>query len=208
MIDVHIIHMPGERHDWWEECERSLENHPITIHHINGVVGDVRQARLNGYRLGNHEYVSYVDPDDVVLPGAFESMLQELSKRPDVCGAYSLSNRMDHSGKHLGLIHPYREFSRDYLSRCVTEIHQLAVMRREPIIQTIQDNFDLIHPIGYTEITYFALFAQKYDWLAVDHVGYNWRVHSSGAHMQPHEVRQEALKFLRTLRVNLESSSA
>lgn len=200
MIDVHILHLPNERADWWQECEASLSDHPITIHHVDGVVGDIRQARLSGYQLGHHEYVSYVDPDDIVMPGAFQALLDTLSSNPHVDGAYSLSDRIDHNGKSLGLIHPFREYTQDYLRRNILEIHQLTCMRRSSIINTIQDNYHLIPPMGYAEVTYCALFAQKYLWKAVDHVGYAWRMHNGGAHILDHGERLLCLEQLIRIR--------
>ena len=199
MIDVHIAHMPEYRQDWWEECQLSLQDHPITIHHIDGIPGDVRQMRLNGYNMGTHDYVSFVDPDDIVMPGAFEVLLEVLTSNPDVDGVYSLSDRITDTGRSVGLIHPYREYDRSYLSKHIAEIHQLTVMRRDAIVNIIRDNFNDIPPIGYTEITTFAMFAMKYQWKAVDHVGYKWRVHANGAHNQPYVERKVSLDRIKSL---------
>jgi hypothetical protein len=140
------------------------------------------------------------------MPGAFEKLLDAVKAHPSVGGAYSLSDRIDQQGKSMGLIHPYREYSRNYLNQHVAEIHQLAVTRRECILDTLQEHYDQIPPMAYTEITYFAMFSRKYDWVAVDHVGYAWRIHAGGAHNCSHAERMSALNKIREIQLDLTST--
>lgn len=127
--------------------------------------------------MGSHEYVSYVDPDDRLLPGAFAAIYAVLRESPTTAAAYSMSHRLNEAGDVVGLMHPFREYKRDYLRRHVGEIHQLAVMKRGDILRVMSENWVDIPPSGYTDITYFALLAREFDWIAVNHVGYEWRVH-------------------------------
>lgn len=207
MIDVHIAHLPGERKDWWEECERSLDGQPVTIYHTDGVIGDVRQARFNGYNLGSQEYVSYVDPDDRVLPGAFATLLSTLQADPSIAGAYSMSNRLNEAGEVVGLMHPFREYRRDYLQHHTGEIHQLAVVRRDIILRVMTENWDNIPPGGYAEIVYHAMVAREYDWKAVNHVGYEWRVHNNGAHLLDLMDRSKSIQQLKSISDEIISGS-
>ena len=58
----------------------SLEGHPINIHTLPGIAGDLRQARYLGYSKGDAPYVSFIDPDDVALPGTYERALNLLTR--------------------------------------------------------------------------------------------------------------------------------
>lgn len=208
MVDVHIAHMPGQRSDWWDQCHESLRGHPITIHHINGVIGDVRQARFNGYHCGTHEFVAHVDPDDRVLPGAFNAVVGVLQQSPDAAGAYCLSNVLNEKGQNVGLIHPYREYDAGYLSKHVAEIHQIVVMRREPLLRIMRNYWDIIPSVTYCEIVCYALLAREYTWKAVDFVGYEWRVHNRGAHTYDPHTRQQTLHLLKRIHHDIVSKKS
>lgn len=135
MIDVHVARDLNDDLSWWEECETSLGfSQLINVHQISSVRGDIRNMRLVGFNQGMCEYVSFVDPDDVVLPDAFESLLAALIDNPRACGAYGLSMRIDDQGKERGLIHPYRKYSSSYLKNHPLEIHQLVVIDRKSVV--------------------------------------------------------------------------
>lgn len=78
MIDVHMLVMPGEREDWRDQCLASLENEPVTLHVVNGILDDIGNARAKAFMLGDSDYVAFVDPDDYVLPGGFNACLNQL----------------------------------------------------------------------------------------------------------------------------------
>lgn len=78
MIDVHIL-THGETPEQLERCLASLANQPVSVHVLAG--GDEfppTQGRLRGYAIGDHEFVSYVDPDDWVEPDAYRKLLQAI----------------------------------------------------------------------------------------------------------------------------------
>ncbi|CAB4130353.1 hypothetical protein UFOVP116_403 [uncultured Caudovirales phage] len=182
MLDVHIAHMQWDRADWWAECELSLRNQPIVVHNIDGIVGDLRQTRFNGYNCGHYDYVAHVDPDDRVCPGAFAEIIGYLKKHPKCPGVYTMSNRINARGERIGLMHPYRPWDHNYLLKNITEVHQITVMRRDIITGLMQKNWDSLPTMGYTELVYYAMFALKHDWTALDLIGYEWRNHKRGVH--------------------------
>lgn len=200
MVDVHVAHLPGEHQGWWNTCETSLAQHNVCIHHIDGIIGDIRQTRYNGFLCGDAEYVSFVDPDDVVLPESFAVLEAALDNSPLACGAYSLSEMMTERGEVKELIHPYRKYTPSYLNHHMLEIHQLVVMRRSHVLQIMKEHYDTIPPMGYTEIVLYALMAEQADWVAVNHVGYQWRMQSKGAHhLNPPTQQQRQSELLRSL---------
>jgi len=75
-IDVHIIH---HKEPQWllDRCIASMDGQPVNIHIVKGInEWPPFKGRALGFSKGSAKYVSYVDPDDVVLPGCFEKLLQ------------------------------------------------------------------------------------------------------------------------------------
>lgn len=78
MIDVHVLTHSGTRAEWLDECLESLRHEPCTVHVLQGTEGNIAAGRERGFALGAHPYVTYVDSDDVVLPGAMDAVLEGL----------------------------------------------------------------------------------------------------------------------------------
>ena len=209
-IDVHVLHLPGENEAWRKQCDDSLVGHPINIHHIDGVVGDMRRARGNGFSMGTAPYVSFVDPDDFVSPNAFEVCLNEIQQYPDVCGVYTLSNVIhvgdDGSDSEPSLLHPFQQWPLPKKGRLL-EIHQLVVMKRE-LVQYVYDNFyEEIPRMQHAETWVYWTMAQWNPWRAVDFVGYNWRIRKDGAHNNRvnhgYDESMKAAKYVTAIRHSL-----
>jgi glycosyltransferase involved in cell wall biosynthesis len=85
MIDVHMI--VYDEPQWQiDRCLESLKDEPITLHVIPGVeerrykvCGPVI-GRREGFSRGSAPFVSFVDPDDWIEPGAFGFLLDEIER--------------------------------------------------------------------------------------------------------------------------------
>lgn len=75
MIDVHILTLPDECSILLKECMQSLRHDPIVLHVVPGVEGHLGKGRSKALRKGTNEWVGWVDPDDVAIPGSYEKML-------------------------------------------------------------------------------------------------------------------------------------
>jgi hypothetical protein len=171
--------MPNENKQWWEECQQSLKDEHITIHNVMGTFGDLRDSRSRGFRLGTAEYVSFVDPDDSIIPGSFERCVRALDDHPNVCGVYTTSNTMNEAGVITGMVH--RPWKRTKFPDMM-EIHQLTVMRREHVIDVLDNHYQDIPKMLPTELWMYWAMAVRAPWLALNHIGYNWRKHQYGIH--------------------------
>lgn len=86
MIDVHLLHLPKARSAWLQQAIASIKeaasrvDYPIMLHVLPGIPGDIGAARKAGYSLGDFSWKTYVDPDDYLLPNAFEDMEKYLHK--------------------------------------------------------------------------------------------------------------------------------
>ena len=185
LVDVHICHLPGENQEWWQKCQDSLVGHPINVHNVDGIVGDFRRARYNGFCQGTSPYVSFVDPDDYVLPHTFEKCLEALEQTDDtVCGVYTQSKtlRLDkHGRRKFKIVNKYMPWKIEYM-KSIDLVHQIIVYKRDILMKMYDKNFDKIPKMKCTDYAVNCLLAVNYDWHAVDHVGYVWRIHPDGMH--------------------------
>lgn len=89
MIDVHILTLPTAKQSWVRQAVRStteaarLAGFPVEIHVLEGIAGNLGLARKKGYSLGDYEWKTFVDDDDVVLPNAFHSLRKYLDSDVD-----------------------------------------------------------------------------------------------------------------------------
>lgn len=184
LIDVHILHMPNENQDWWKLCDASLKNHPINIYNCDGIYNNVGEARKLAFSQGTSPYVSFVDPDDIVLPGAFQQCLDVLEQNPNICGVYTTSNIMTPDGiVNKYIMKPYRPWSLINQQNNCLEIHQLVVMRREYVTlfyDTTYPRFPLTN-LYSNSLLYLGL-ANIAPWISIDFVGYTWRHRIDGIH--------------------------
>ena len=80
MLDVHVLTMPTTRPAWAAQRRASIDGaiaaagFPVVLHEIPGVVGHIGKGRAAGYALGVQPYVTYVDDDDWLEPGAFSAL--------------------------------------------------------------------------------------------------------------------------------------
>jgi len=77
---------------WLSECIASIADaidqspFPVELHIVNGTKGHIGKGRAEGYAQGCHPYVTFVDDDDFLLPGAFAQMAEAIKFNPEaVC---------------------------------------------------------------------------------------------------------------------------
>jgi hypothetical protein len=181
-IDIHIAHLPGENPEWWQQCQQSLAGHPVNIHNLDGVQGDVYATRRRGYSLGCAPWVSFVDPDDIVLPGAFESCLRTLEQDSSLAGAYTSSDLIDYQGEITRLNYTGRAWRRRFTWHD-PQVHQIVVMPRK-WVQLVLARFPDPDPDLrlMADRMIFALMSTLGDFAWTGTTGYRWRVHDQGSH--------------------------
>jgi hypothetical protein len=179
-VDTHVLLMPNTNQTWWADSRKSLDVEPINLHLLDGVPGHVGRARANGFRVGHAPYVSCVDPDDLVIPGAFQACIDALEKNPQACGAYTDEELIDKDGEPLGEglwsgrpWNPLLQLEPKYL-------HHIFVMRREfvlPHLNELESKWPHL-----AEFVLKGLLCAHGPWLHVNRTGYRWRVHDQGSH--------------------------
>ena len=166
MIDVHLLTLPNDRQDWFDQCMASLQNQPITLHVLAGVKGHIGKGRFNGFQTGDHPYVSLVDPDDMVTPNGFTDCLNLLNSDPKLDGAYTAEHQYYFSDEGQWTIKPARP-------ERGSAVHHLLVLRRSVVNQYLND---LLFDPQYPETR--MLKHMKKDGINLGYtgtVGYVWR---------------------------------
>jgi len=158
VIDVHVLTYSGTRQEWLDQCLRSLEGENCTVHVVQGVEGNVGAGRAHAYTLGEHEFVSYVDSDDYVLPGVMDACFKALKRYPAVV---TLEQRL--WGDRIAL---HKEGD-----------HHLAVYRRELVQPLLQE-------LPALPFLCDMLMIKKLRPTQIDYIGYAWRMHRDQGHRQ------------------------
>ncbi len=181
-VDTHVLLLPSTRQDWWEQCRVSLENEPIHLHVTDGVEGHIGQARAKGFSLGESPYISCVDHDDIVVPGAFQACIDALEANPNACGAYTDEMVIDEAGKEIkpGIWqgtpwNPLLQLEPKY-------IHHIYVMRREAVTPHLSELAERWPRLA--EFVLKGLICEYGPWIHVDRIGYKWRLHNENGHRQ------------------------
>lgn len=128
-LDVHVLKMEYTPHDVVSKCVSSINaaaehaGYPVHVHVIDGVYGNLGEARRRGYSLGTAPYVTHVDDDDFVDVDAF-SVLAPLLR--EGATAITTGERVHVAGQ-----------SRD----CPDARHHLAVFSREVLSRSDYSTF-------------------------------------------------------------------
>ena len=178
-VDTHILMLPDTSREWWEQCQESLATEPVNIHTIKGVEGHIGKGRMLGFARGDSPYVSCVDPDDIVVPGAFRACIEALELNPHLCGAYTDEVLIDDNGEELEPgIWSGREWN-PLLQLEPKYLHHIFVMRREFVNYHLNE---LSKWPVMAEYVLKCLLVQHGPWLHINRVGYKWRIHGKGSH--------------------------
>lgn len=92
MLDVHILTMACTPPEWVSQRRTSIAaaveaaGYPVHVHEVCGVPGHIGRGRSIGYALGEQPYVTYVDCDDYLMPGAFAGLHEALIAGHDAIG--------------------------------------------------------------------------------------------------------------------------
>jgi hypothetical protein len=180
-VDVHVLHLSSTDQSLWHECRDSLDAEPINLHLINGIPGHIGRARYAGFVKGTSEFISCIDPDDIVIPGAYAACLEVLDANPNACGAYTDELIIDDVGKVIkeGIWsqkpwNPLLQIEPKYL-------HHVFVMRR---CFAEKCYLEMLRWPSMPEYILKCLITAYGPWVHVNRFGYKWRLSKYSAHSQ------------------------
>jgi len=168
MIDVHVLTFSGTRQDWLDQCVKSIEAEGLTPHVLDGVEGNVGAGRERAYRIGDSEYVGYVDSDDYLLPGVGAACLRGLEQY-----------------RHVVTLE--RRRCGDLLGGRLWPQHHFTVYRRADVLPLLHMMPD--HPIHCDQLLLRRLCPRQ-----LSFVGYIWRMHARQCHRKGTVAQFNALE--------------
>jgi hypothetical protein len=131
-------------------------------------------ARRHGFSIGTAEFVAFVDPDDIVQPGAFAACVAALDENPTASLAYTKEIHICEDG----FLRVKRE--RDYYEptfgtdREPFFAHHLSVFRR-----ALLPDLTMLDPLWHmADVALRKEMYKKGPFVFVDMFGYQWRKHS------------------------------
>lgn len=132
MIDVHLCRLPDEKCTIFDNgILEKIEN--IEIHEHESIPDNILATRIRAFMTGNKPYVSFVDPDDVVLEDGFSPCLGVL-ERGKHSMVYTNSYR-ESDGQPL--YPPNSRWHIDMHFNSFYPAHQIVVMRRDMLTYAI-----------------------------------------------------------------------
>lgn len=174
-----MLLLPATDTGLWRECLESLRDEPVNIHLADGIPGHIGKARYGGFLKGTSPYVSCVDPDDLVIPGAFSACLEALEAQPEACGAYTDELIIDRGGK---IIKPGSWSNIPWNPLLQLEpryLHHVYVMRRHLVERYY---LELLRWPSMPEYILKCLLAAHGPWVHVNRFGYKWRMGKGATH--------------------------
>lgn len=89
-IDAHVLlHHSYDRPEWLGQCLASLSSEPVNVYLVTSPSTNVGALRAAAFELGQAPYLSFVDDDDWVAPGAFQACVDALDEDDTLVGAYT-----------------------------------------------------------------------------------------------------------------------
>lgn len=177
-VDTHVlIYHSRERPHWLEQCLASLENEPTNVLLVDDPSNNVGYLRAIAHREGSAPFLSFVDDDDWVLPGAFQVCLDAL-KDPALVGAYTDFADVDCDTGRVKRRWTKFPWSARMQYTNLFEVLHVHVYRRAPAMKYLDE---MAKWTTLEESLLMGLLVQDGKWAKIDFDGYRKRLHHMGA---------------------------
>ena len=161
MIDVHMAISETANPRWLDLCLKSLRHEPIKLHIIEPVMGDFGEMRMRGISKGTHDFVGWVDPDDLIIPGSYQKLLNVIDQH-----SFAWTNEQ--------VWDTTRDLSRVFNMWTEERPHHMHIIRRDSF-----DLKDIPELIGKEDKHKKWLYDMAKSGKHLEQIGYIWRNYSS-----------------------------
>ena len=179
-IDVHVIAHPTDKSEIRVNARakvlEQLKDEPVNVYTFEGKHALIGWGRAHGFRQGDSPIVSYVDDDDIIIPGIFSQILQAFKDEPRIDGLctreiqdreHFLNGRMGHSP------HRWKYYDKRHFMR----VHHITAYRRESILPFLDDIAEYPTTSEHSLVAHLMLNDAIIKHLPK--VGYHWREHEN-----------------------------
>lgn len=191
-IDCHVLTSASDNPEWSEALRADLEREGVTQHWLPGIPGQHAKARAVGFRCGEHEYVSKIDPDDRLMNiGTFQRLYEALEAHPFAPFAWAGEVPTDEYLMPLDApnIHP-GGYNPKCLANSPMHVHGVVLWRRAlvqrvlPQLETLQGDEALASDWLMNLLLAAPQGQRPEDWqpIHIPIISLLWRQHSGQAH--------------------------
>lgn len=150
LIDLHVLVLP--RDTALPRIVQQLRREPVNLLVRPGVPGHIGQARAMAFEQGSAPWVAWADPDDLIEPGIFSTLLAAAERSPDTRLVFAHEWAVDTVTGHRDRI---------------TVPHHALIARRDTVMERIEAIRQRPH---YCEGPVHAITPR----LEVPEIGYHW----------------------------------
>lgn len=179
-IDVHVMAHPKDKSKLRVNARAAvleqLQDEPVNVYTFEGKYKMIGWGRAKGFRLGDSPLVSYVDDDDVIVPGIYAKILQAFKDEQRIDGLctreiqdqeHYLNGRMGHAA------HRWKYYDKRHFMR----MHHITAYRRASILPFLEDIEDIPTTSEHTLVAHLMLNDARIKHLPK--VGYHWCEHDN-----------------------------
>ena len=181
-VDIHVLCGSATPPAWRDAAIRSARQPGARVWPLPAIPGDFGAARARGWASGTAPWVSFVDDDDLLLPGAVAACLNALADHPDAAGAFTDEIQALPDGtERMGLSTANGPWNPALHLLLAGYGHHFVVLRRIALRDVLPE---LPQWGGMADYVARGWVCQSGPLVRVPMVGYRWRVREGGAHTQ------------------------
>lgn len=178
MIDVHVIRYHSlSNPELFDRCINSLKHPLVSVHEIAGYKNPhFGKLRVEGFSKGSGEYVSFLDDDDYLEPGAIDRGLEVIGTADYLLSGYRIHGCLNKYGVIPEIVAPDLVFKR------LPYIQGFKLVKRS----VVEKCYELLNQFEVLEdCVLLALLSKYYQGVVVPDLLLNRTLHSSNATKSP-----------------------
>lgn len=188
-LELLIRTFPG-REEYYKQALKSVKEDGIKPTIFKATTDDPLEGLLESIQKSKSEYFTWVNDDDILLPGLVNKCVNLLDSNSKVVGVSTLGDKIDEKGNLIVEGFNFGEY--DPKLHCIhpTHVHELTVVRTNLLKLYIKEalKFRVFYNWYLT-----GMIKSHGDWVKIQESGYQWRIHPGNLHNRdlPRNIRIE-----------------
>lgn len=101
LIGVQVLTL-NEPSFYLDAALKSIANAPVDTYLQKGIEGNTNKARCTGFDEIKNDWISFIDPDDIVAPNAYQKIEQAIRDNPKASLIFTDESYIDKNGRRIG----------------------------------------------------------------------------------------------------------